>query len=189
MNGRACETFRDRLVEYRAGALPALDAAATRAHLDRCADCAAEAELLRDLDGGRRTAPEGFAERVMAAYRGERAAPVASAPGLATAPLRVTAAAPGPSAATGRLRGAGFGARFRALPLAAALAGILIVGAVIARTGFGPGTPADDPAVMQAEAGLAILPWPGDDGVLAGAPALDALTNDEIEALLEELDS
>lgn len=158
MNGPACEAVRDRLLEYRAGALGALDAAATRAHLDRCAECASEVELLRDLDGARRKAPEGFAERVMAAYRGEREA-------------------------------TGFGARFRALPLAAALAGILIVGAVIARTGFGPATPADDPAATQVEAGLAILPWPGDDGVLAGAPALDALTNDEIEALLEELDS
>lgn len=175
MNGRACETVRDRLVEYRAGALPALDAAATRAHLDRCAECASEVELLRDLDGARRTAPEGFTERVMAAYRGERAGLAASVPGRAVV--------------SGRLRGTGFAARFRALPVAAALAGILIVGAVIARTGFGPAMPADDPAATQVEAGLAILPWPGDDGVLAGAPALDALTNDEIEALLEELDS
>jgi hypothetical protein len=72
--------------------------------------------------------------------------------------------------------------------MAAAVAGVLLVGALVARTGVVRDASPEEVALAQ-EAGLAILPWPGDDGLLAGAPALDALTDDEIEALLEELDS
>jgi anti-sigma factor RsiW len=175
MNDGTCERFRDRLVEHLHGDLDALEAAETQAHVDQCRDCAAELDLLRGLGGARKSAPSGFAEDVLAAYHADEGATDMAAfreggRGVALHPVTRPA-------------------WLRGLPLAAALAGVLLVGAVIARGGFGPDvTPAEDAELLQ-EAGLAILPWPGDDGVLAGAPALDALTDAEIEALLEELES
>jgi anti-sigma factor RsiW len=173
MNGRACETFRDRLVEHTTGDLSALEAAETQAHLDRCEDCAAEAELLRGLAAARRAAPAGLADGILAAYREE------ASPGIAA--YRDG----GPAVALRRVTRPAW---FRGLPMAAAVAGVLLVGALVARTGVVRDAPPEEVALAQ-EAGMAILPWPGDDGLLAGAPALDALTDDEIEARLEELDS
>ncbi|HUG02594.1 MAG TPA: zf-HC2 domain-containing protein [Longimicrobiales bacterium] len=174
MNGRTCGEFRDRLVEFRNGSLPALEAAETQAHTERCAECAAELALLGALARDRRSAPRGFAAGVLAAYRVKPAA--GSARALRdSAPRRVKPA--------GRTR---FGRR--ALPMAVAAAGILLAGVVLAR-GIGPAAEPGDLGLTPAEASVAILPWPGHDGVLAGAPALDVLSNDEIEALLEELDS
>ncbi|MEN8374688.1 MAG: hypothetical protein ABFS34_04505 [Gemmatimonadota bacterium] len=158
MSGQICETVRDRLVEFQGGALEALAAAETGAHLERCAECAAELTLLRDLAAKRRQAPAGFSDAVLAAVR------------------------------AGGVAGAGRGARFRALPMAAAAAGVFLVGTVLVRAGFGPA--ADEPGEQAAtEAVLAVAPWPGEDGLLAGAPVLDALSNAELEALLKELES
>ena len=175
MNDGTCERFRDRLVEHLHGDLDALEAAETQAHVDRCRDCAAEVDLLREIGAARLSAPPGFAEGVLAAYdTGGRGTHIAAfregGRGVALHPVTRPA-------------------WLRGLPLAAALAGVLLVGAVVARGGFGPdAVPIEDAELLQ-EAGLAILPWPGDDGVIAGAPALDALTDAEIEALLEELES
>lgn len=175
MSDGTCERFRDRLVEHLHGDLDALEAAETQAHVDRCRDCAAELDLLRGLGGARRSAPPGFAEDVLAAYEAAQGATAIAAfreggRGVALHPVTRPA-------------------WLRGLPLAAALAGVLLVGALIARGGFGPDAVSTADAELVQEAGLAILPWPGDDGVIAGAPVLDALTDAEIEALLEELES
>ncbi|HSM36250.1 MAG TPA: zf-HC2 domain-containing protein [Longimicrobiales bacterium] len=175
MNDGTCERFRDRLVDHLHRDLDALEAAETQAHVDRCGDCAAELDLLRGLGEARRSAPPGFAEGVLAAHdAAARATDIAAfregGRGVALHPVTRPA-------------------WLRGLPLAAALAGVLLVGAVVVRGGFGPdAVPAEDAELLQ-EVGLAILPWPGDDGVIAGAPSLDALTDAEIEALLEELES
>jgi anti-sigma factor RsiW len=200
MNGRTCGEFRDRLVEFRNGNLPALEAAETQAHTERCAECAAELALLGALARDRRSAPRGFAAGVLAAYRAKPdSAAYRVEPDSATHRVEPGSTAyralpdsamhrATPGSATRRAKPAGW-TRFgpRALPRAAAAAGILLVGVVLAR-GIGPAPESNDLGLMAAEASVAILPWPGDDGVLAGAPALDVLSNDEIEALLEELD-
>lgn len=155
MNGRTCEAVRERLVDMHLGTVPALEAAETRAHLDGCNACAAEATVVAALADTRRRAPEGFAERVLASYADTGAKRRWARPTLS-------------------------------LPLAAAAAGVLLAGALLVRGGSAP----DDVVVMAevADAGLNLVPWPGDDGMLAGAPALDALSTEELEALLEELD-
>ncbi len=191
MNAQTCDGVRDRLTGLRDGTLPALEAAATRAHVARCASCAAELDLLGELAGARRKAPRGFAEGVLAAWRAERGEPAgtdSSAPASARDDqLRMLRAERAGSAAAQprrpRLLGQGL------LPVAATAAGVLLLGTLLARGGFRAEPDANALAVTAAEAGVSILPWPGDDGVLAGAPALDALSNAEIEALLEELDS
>lgn len=200
MNARTCGTFRDRLVELGDGTLPALEAAETRAHLAGCAECAAESDLLRGLAAGRRSAPAGFAEGVLSAWRAGGSRRAVGGSGHATparSPARLSVFGSGAPIAGGSGAGgeAGSGAgvpapgRVGALRLAATAAGVLLVGTLFARGGFGTDPDPTEVASTVAEAGVAILPWPGDDGVLAGAPALDALSNDEIEALLEELDS
>ncbi len=183
MKSTNCETVRDRLVELRRGTLSALEAAEVEAHLSRCEECAAEGDVLRALETARRSAPDGFAEGVLAAWRGDADRSALAAPGAR--PLSLVAEdRETVQPAARRARPAA-----QALPLAAAAAGVLLVGALLARTGFRAQPDATEVALSAAEAGVEILPWPGDDGVLAGAPALDALSNDEIEALLAELDS
>jgi predicted anti-sigma-YlaC factor YlaD len=67
-----CEYVRDVLPELVAGTLSSVDEAALRSHLQSCADCQAELELVTAVSRARLTVPDGLHARVVSASRNRR---------------------------------------------------------------------------------------------------------------------
>lgn len=142
-----CGDVQEAMPDFAAGRLPADGLRAVEAHLDGCADCAEELEIVRLLMAGTATAPEGLADRIVVAL--ERRPRRATRPwwGLSAAAVAALAIGIGVTSEQG------------ALGVAAGL----------------------DLASELEEGEL----WVSDDGLLAGAPELEGLSD---EALLELLD-
>ncbi len=165
------ESMRDALPALRLGALSPAEAARVRAHVDACASCAAELEVLTQ------------GARVF-----EQATPVVDVG-------RIVAALPRPPrhGAAG-LRVVAGGARRAVVPryvLAAAASLVLVAGLSLAtlreRVGTGAGgldTVADTAPVPAAEPDVST----GATAGLAAADELDGLGEQQLETLLQELD-
>lgn len=67
-----CETARDRLAEYAADRLTDAEAAVLLAHLETCAECRAEYEVVRMLTTPAPAMPADFEARVLRAVRSRR---------------------------------------------------------------------------------------------------------------------
>lgn len=135
-------------------------------HVRACPACAAEWALVRALRAGRPVAPAGLQESILA-----RVGPLGAS--------RPATEVPEP-----RIHGWRVGA------LAAAALAVVVAAAVMVRQA----EPTDEAAELVAAAGTeldapALAEWPGGDGLLAGAPVLAELTEAELEALLEEMES
>ena len=157
---------RDRLPEWIAGRLDAEEAEAVAGAVARDPDLGEEARLLRALAATRAEAPEGRAERIRRAVRDDPAA----APWIA--PVR----------APGRRRSPRFAWALPAWGWAAAAVATVAFGTVLAVEGRRVG---DDPG--RTAFGTAGSPWVTDDVVVAGAPVLEDLSDEMLQALLEEL--
>lgn len=165
MTTMGCDSARDLAPEWVRGALEPGAAREVAAHVAACDDCAAEANVVRALLGAPVDVPAGLHERIILAV-GRPAAPW--------------------------YRGHG-----RAVALAATAAGVLLLGRSVLDREPGDAAPGGAP-VPVAEAsgsvlGEALAPpysgWPGADGVLAGSVVLQDLSDDELELLLQEMDS
>ena len=152
MNDMRCETAREWIPDLVGSRLDAAEAARVSAHLDTCADCRAEADLVRLLFAGRPDAPAGLSTRIRAAVHADRQT-------------------------TGRHPWWG---------LAAAAVAALALGIGVASTGVKDTTTVPGYVAAGTNSGDA---WYSDDGMIAGAPALDGLSNDALQTLLEELGS
>ncbi|HUH13727.1 MAG TPA: hypothetical protein VMK65_11480 [Longimicrobiales bacterium] len=171
MTHMSCEDVSDRLAELAGDRAPdgALDA-----HIQGCRACAGELALLAALRAGTPAAPAGLRESILA-----RVADVEPSRAWAwSAPRLVAWRAPrlGPWWGAGALAAAG-------------LAAVVIGGALL--RGEGPGAEAAELlASSEVELdGPALAEWPGADGLLAGAPVLAELSEEELETLLEEMES
>lgn len=147
-----CETARELIPDLVGERLSAAEASRVAAHLDTCADCRAEAELVRLLHAARPQVPVGLAGRVLAAVRADR--PRGRRPwwGLAAAAVAVLAL------------GIGVASRSPTDTV----------------TGV-PGFVAQGTSTSGA--------WVSDNGMVAGAPALDGLSDAALQTLLEEMES
>ena len=67
-----CEHVRDVLPDLLADRLDPIEAAAVRAHVQRCADCRAELELAELIAQSRMSVPAGLEARVLSATAGRR---------------------------------------------------------------------------------------------------------------------
>lgn len=165
MSEWSCASVRDRLPEHVTGRLAGEEAGRMESHLRSCAGCAGEADLLAALMTTRAQAPEALADRIRRAVLDER-----------------------PSAG-GRPATSPVARRWLGVPrwaLAAAAALVLALGTglfwhdVTQGSGEGP----------LARVALDPVPetWMDDEAVVAGAPVLDALTEEALQVLLEEME-
>jgi hypothetical protein len=178
MTGKDCEMIREWLPEMEAGTLSAEDAETVQGHLGSCAECRKELELIGFLREGMAKAegaadlPPGLEARIKARIRED----------LAVEQL-------GPE--SGRTRKEVgvipiFG-RIRQTPtwaLSAAAVVILALGTGViwnqktSESGLDP--------VVVATQDLLPEAWLWDDGLVAGAPVFDGLSDADLEALVKE---
>jgi hypothetical protein len=161
-----CETVRLLLPEVAAAGsgewpTPLLQ------HLEACADCRREGDLIRLVLAQRPEPPPELAGRISLALRRELAAPAPST------------------------RGKGGGLLRLLLPVAALL--VAVVGSVLVQGGSGPegfegGVVAAANGTESELEGARL--WPSGNGMVAGEPLLllDGLTEEQLETLLAELD-
>jgi len=170
--GDSRSSIEDRLPDWVAGRLPEGEAARIAAAVEGDLELEREAELLRELRAAAPAPPDDLADRIVAAARAERS------PGVRPGGPRTSG--------TERWNG-GRPERRRWRPggplsvLAAAVL-VLVIGTVLVERGGAPSAATD--GVFDE------LPGPGlgEPSIVAGAPMLDDLSDEELTALLEELE-
>lgn len=167
-----CGEVLDRLPDWSAGRLAEAEAGALTEHLAGCASCAAEAEVVGSLVATRPAPPLDLAARIAAAARSdvEREHAIARVSAKGSARARVPAWALSAAAVLALAFGTTWIDRPQeTLPAVSPTAAAL--GEVPVENGL-----AVENAVLIS-----------DDGVVAGAPVLDELSDDNLVALLEEM--
>ena len=164
MTHEQCDRIRDQLPEFLSGGLGRADADEAEAHLAGCEGCRGEVEVLAALLRACPEPPSGLEGRIQARVQEEF--------GTEEKPAEVIPIRP----------------RFRRIPSWALSAAALLVLAL--------GTKAlldengqdlvQDPIVVANQDPLPEA-WLWDDGMVAGDLVLDGLTDEDLEALLEEL--
>lgn len=159
MIGMSCASAREAVADFVAGRPGAADAALVQRHVASCADCRAEVELARALYAARPPVPAGLQERVIAGLRADRAGAVAPAADEV-------------------------GARRPWWGLSAAAIAAVALGIGIVSDQARPGNDVAVPGyAYEVEEGI----WSSDDGLVAGAPSLETLSDEALERLLDEL--
>ena len=170
----ACESVVDRLPDRVANRLGPEEALQVDTHLEECAACRAEAELLTLLAADAPTAPPGLEERIQRAVGREFGKEVAA--------VRASGAAGGPVPH----RTLGWRpSRIPAWGWAAAAGLALLLGRGLVPDGESTASGPDLLALTDADVEYGVLPT-GD--IVAGAPVLDGLTEEVLNQLLEEWD-
>ena len=181
-----CEFYSDALVDLGTGTMDPQREERVREHLVRCEDCRAELEVIRAVRTAQAPRPEGLEERLAAAVIGtldRETDAQAKTPGDGRADA--FEAGTGARPATGAVGRRRF-ARAWALPLAAAAAAAVWLGAIELL----------GPTDLEVETGeLVRTDWdpygalPAEGGVVAGEVVLSDLSVEELETLLEEMQS
>jgi anti-sigma factor RsiW len=178
MTGKDCEMIREWLPEMNAGTLSAEDTEMVHVHLEGCPECRKELELI------------GFLREAMAKAEGAADVP----PGLEArikARIREDLAVEQSGAEGGRMRReVGFipilGRISRAPPWALSAAAVVILalgtGVIWNQKTSESGL---DPVVVATQDPLPES-WLWDDGLVAGAPVFDGLSDAELEVLVKE---
>ncbi|NNM07019.1 MAG: zf-HC2 domain-containing protein [Gemmatimonadetes bacterium] len=173
MNGKECEKVRDLLPDW-ARKTDRADGGLVEDHLRTCAECERELEVILAIRDQRPAVPAGLEAKIQARVR----------QGLGEAP----SADPAAAERAGRSGRAAL-ARRRWAPawaLSAAAVVVLALGTSLIWNGGNPELVQDPAAVASQEP----LPesWLWDDGMIAGAPVFDGLSDEDLETLLEELE-
>jgi len=177
MTGEYCERMRDLLPDWRAGRLDPTRVGEVERHLETCESCKDEVSLIDALLSARPAPPPDLAQRIQARVRGEMAV---SRDGVV--PLH-----------SGSHRSRSH-RTFSSLPrltrwtpawaLSAAAVAALALGLGVFG---GPETPEiDQDAIVVASQEPLPEAWLWDDGMVAGGPVFDDLTDEELEALIKE---
>lgn len=168
-----CADVNDRLPEFADGGMPSEARRELERHLHACEACAATWDAVRALSVTRPAVPADLEARIRDAVRGE----------VSTAPDGVL-----------RLDSRRGVDRTRMRPpawmLGAAALLVLAVGTplMIDRVPSGNGM-FDEEELAMAERTLTPSVWASDDGLIAGSPSLDGLSDAALLALLEELEA
>jgi hypothetical protein len=205
---------RDALPAFAAGRLGGAEEAAVRAHLDACAECAAERDIVIALGASRAAAPPGLAARIGAelarAPHGSRgvsrtirwigvgglAAAAAMAlllawpdrPSAERVSTARVAAAPAPAASDPFMDDALLDDA-AARPLVIALDRAIDDATLAEPTPDIAGDADATVAPLAMDVGQEMGDWPGADGVSAGEAVLHDLTYEQMELLLSEMDT
>lgn len=164
-----CQDVNDRLPDLARGELPLEERRDVEGHLGGCEACTETWSTVRALEGSRPAVPAGLESRIRTAVR---AADEAAQDGV----LRLE-----PRARP----------RIPSWALGAAALMVLAIGTplVVDRISEAPVVPDDDEELAMAERTLTPSVWASDDGLIAGAPDLDGLSDEALLALLEELEA
>lgn len=175
MTGRDCDIIRDLLPSVEAGSLPLEEETRVREHLQACPVCREELEVVRSVLAARPDVPSGLEGRIQARLREEGAG---SREGLSESPMGL------PREASGKGSRDPFAFRRSRWGLSAAAVFVVALGVGVIWSQREPAAVEDSVEVASQES----LPeaWLWDDGIVAGAPVLDALSDEDLEALLEE---
>ena len=171
MSENECEGVREVLPELILGVLDPPSESQLRAHLSVCPECQREEGVVRAVLASRPEPPPGLEEVIRERVRQEMGS---------ARPIRET-------------EGAGvipFHRKSRWVPawgLSAAAVLVLSLGIGVLWNGENPPDFDQDPIQVVAEEPLPES-WLWDDGVVAGAPVYDGLTEEQLEALIEELE-
>lgn len=193
-----CADVRDRLPELALGDLTPERRTAIEAHLAACEECAEERATVEALLRGRPEVPAGLETRILEAVHAEldgsrpgesdggAAGPMLTVDAPDTDPGLAFDASGDPHVLTLEPR------RRRGIPAWALSAAALLVLAV--GTPLMVGRMDDSTPVAPTEEFAAVddaMPsmWASDDGLIAGQPAFDGLSDEALLALLEELEA
>lgn len=164
-----CAEIRDRIPEFVAGRYGGATTARFVEHLRGCDVCSTEVDLIRALHADRPEVPAALEARVRDAVSRALAEDAASRPTVV--PLsRSLRRSPIPSWALG---------------MAAILA--LAIGTPLVVDRMQEAGRVDAAGQVVEEMSIASL-WSGEDGLVAGAPMLDDLSDEALMALLEEME-
>ncbi|MFO8172827.1 MAG: anti-sigma factor family protein [Gemmatimonadota bacterium] len=170
MKSPECEGVQGVLPEWVSGVLESgRQEELLRNHLATCAGCREEENLIRSLLNARPEAPADLEERIQARVREEMSRGARSE----SEEVRV-------------LRSPRWRQWAPAWALSAAALAIVSLGIGVLWNGEVPEI-TTEPVEVAAQEPLPEA-WLWDDGVVAGAPVYDDLTDEELEALLEELE-
>lgn len=166
MKLQSCEDVRDLLPEYASGALDGEGAGRVEEHLKACDGCSEELRLVRMVLDEKPEAPPGLRDAIMARISEESMAQAEG--GAQVLPLRPT-----------RRRWA------PAWGLSAAALVVVSLGIGVVWSQFGGN--GEVPLEVSLQEPLPEA-WLWDDGIVAGGLNVDGLSDEELEALLEELE-
>jgi anti-sigma factor RsiW len=177
MTREGCDSTRDLLPDLLSGGLEGDRLSAIRDHLESCGECRQELELIQAIRESREVeVPPDLEARIQARIRAELGGD-----------RKVRELAPQERNSAGWVDRLGFGrGGFRAPAWALSAAAVLILALGIARiwNGSGP-SPTLDPVVVASQEPLPEA-WLWDDGIVAGAPVFDDLSEEDLEELLKE---
>jgi len=169
MKSPECDNIRDLLPEWVVGALEEDQMTRVEKHLSECPECGVEEEVVRTLFEARPQAPAGLEARIQLRLREEMAV------------VRET------SSKERRVIPLFGGMRWApSWALSAAALVVLSLGIGVMWEGEVPEVTLD-PMEVAAEEPLPEA-WLWDDGMVAGAPVYDGLTDEQLEALIQELE-
>jgi len=172
MTNLDCGRIRDLLPEWVLGESESDSHESVREHLSVCPECSAEESVLRTLLASRPEPPPGLSERIQSRVREEFGA------------SREVESATGNSGVVPLFR------RRRWAPawaLSAAAVVVLSLGIGVIWDGEEIPEVGQDPLQVAAEEPIPEA-WLWDDGLVAGAPVLDGLTDEQLEALIQEME-
>jgi hypothetical protein len=171
MSDTTCEVVRPLLPDWVANALEQSAAESVRLHVLACEQCRSESETLRALLRARPVPPEHLAARIQQALRADR-----------------PAIPPAGSGDAQDGRSPGFFGWLGSGPagLAAAAVVVLALGTAVIWPQVRDRVQAPGPEASPVSSML-LDSWSGDDGIIAGAPVLEELTDEQLLTLLEEL--
>jgi len=173
MTTMTCDSVRELLPERIHAVLPAELEGAVESHLASCEGCQEEARLLEALRSVRPEAPQGLEAAILARLQAE-GPPALRGMG-------------NPSDASGKVIPL-WGRRWLGLPawgLSAAALVVLALGTGLIWNQKGTEL-VQEPVELASQDG-APEAWLWDDGMVAGAPVFDGLSDEDLEALLEEM--
>lgn len=176
---RGCEFYADALIEHAAGRLDEERAARVDAHVADCAACADTLRVITALKASPAPVPVQLEARIRAAVRD------VAGVGATEAPTPVPVASAARPSVSGHRRWVRWRPLTLPLAAAAAMAGLWI--------GVGmPGIGTTDPlgtAVAVLDDDEPYGAWPADGLIVAGDPLWSELSVEELEYLLQEMES
>jgi anti-sigma factor RsiW len=187
MSEYSCEQVRDLLPELQAHVLERSARQAVEHHLGTCAECAGDLALIRDLAAAGPEPAPGSIDRIRAALDAERAGAAGTERRIDSSPDRPAEVVPIGTDGAGRP-----GSRGREWTWSLRAAAVLVVALGVTQWMSGTG---ETPADVDVPTETASLEEDGttffgaEDGVIAGGPVLEDLSDDALASVLEDLEN